>query len=209
MDEWYGIVCCPATHPVLERAANANDIDHCSNEDGQRLPAISRVNSARRRLRADSFSASDANGSQMRGPFIAEGEQPPPSSHRGLQALAPDSLGPQMCAAAALGERATCIVVGLQLPSNGLSGSLALPPAGRVGGDGGLCELAHMQVLDLSGNGLSGGLPNADGACWSHLRELDVSSNALVGDVPPWVLKSAALQRVDLEGNLLVVLPQV
>ena len=84
------------------------------------------------------------------------------------------------------------VVVGLELPANGLSGEI--PP--EIG------ELAHLHELRLGENWLSGEIPPEIGEL-AHLRELDLSRNRLSGEIPPELGSIPHLNELRLSGNQL------
>ena len=81
-------------------------------------------------------------------------------------------------------------VTGLELPGNGLTGTI---PAA-------LAELTLLETLDLSGNGLTGGIPDALRAL-TRLRHMDLSGNALTGEAPVWLGNLSVLEELDLSDN--------
>ena len=91
-------------------------------------------------------------------------------------------------------------VTGLELPSNNLSG-----PIPAVLGD-----LTGLEVLDLSGNGLTGEIPAANGLTGeipaaleslTALTTLDLSRNGLTGEIPADLGDLTALTTLDLSAN--------
>ncbi len=82
------------------------------------------------------------------------------------------------------------LLVGLELPGNGLAGTL--PPA--------IGDFVDLKRLDLEGNELSGELP-ADLENLTRLEDLDLSDNAFSGPVPRGISGIEPLKRLDLSGN--------
>ncbi|KAI9093894.1 hypothetical protein K1719_026892 [Acacia pycnantha] len=88
-------------------------------------------------------------------------------------------------------------VIGLLLPSRGLSGSIS--PA--------LTKLTGLSQLNLSHNRLSGNLPTQFFSLLSHLQILDLSYNRLSDELPASVVNnnnktSSIIQELDLSSNL-------
>ena len=63
--------------------------------------------------------------------------------------------------------------------------------------------MTNLQYLDLSGNGLVGGIPSELGSL-TNLQYLDLSGNGLVGGIPSELGSLTNLQYLDLSGNDLV-----
>ncbi|MDE2876040.1 MAG: Ig-like domain-containing protein [Gemmatimonadota bacterium] len=84
------------------------------------------------------------------------------------------------------------LVTALELPGNGLSGTL--PSAVRDFGD--------LRRLDLEGNALTGGLPSDLGDL-VELEALDLSTNRFSGRLPREIGRLEALERLDLSDNQL------
>ena len=84
------------------------------------------------------------------------------------------------------------LVTALELPGNGLSGTL--PPA--VG------DYVDLKRLDLARNALTSGLP-ADLGDLTKLHALDLSSNRFSGPVRPELARLGGLKRLDLSDNKL------
>ena len=84
------------------------------------------------------------------------------------------------------------LVTALELPGNGLSGTL--PP--------GVGDFVDLKRLDLARNALTSGLP-ADLGDLTELEALDLSSNGFSGPVRPELARLGALQRLDLSDNAL------
>ena len=215
MDEWYGVLCCPQSHPRLRcadtEACNAAhaEADECVDEAGNVWGAvISRAGSISYGLRHDDISpvrddeggAEDAAARRLQGDGVVGHDAPP-----ARRALAPApsalalTLGERACGRIdpTVGEPATCVVVGLRLGDNNLEGTLAFGAmAGDANGEAadGLCALTHLQLLSVAGEGnrLHGGLPTANGGdaheagCLASLRVLDISQNHIGGLLPRW-----------------------
>ena len=88
-----------------------------------------------------------------------------------------------------------CVIVKLTLPENGLSGLLS---TGSLSSPT-LCELNHLQDLNLEGNQLNGALPQSSD-CFQRLRWLNIERNRLTGPLPPWVLR-APLETLAIKSN--------
>ncbi len=209
MDEWYGVVCCPATHANLV-GSNA-ELGACSGPGGS-LPAISRANSERhdrrlqrrrggggggwrnglRRLRIVEAEAAttertalrfdDATGTATN----ATGFGVTTTTVSTTDTLVGQSLGQQYCAAAdaTLGDLATCVVVALVLTGNNLTGTLAFAGPGNSTGDiSGLCGMEHLQRLHLANNLLVGALPEyTEAGAPADSTAEDTSSAIIPGD---------------------------
>ncbi|KAK4267111.1 hypothetical protein QN277_023940 [Acacia crassicarpa] len=88
-------------------------------------------------------------------------------------------------------------VIGLLLPSRGLTGSIS--PA--------LTNLAGLSQLNLSHNRLSGNLPTQFFSLLSHLQSIDLSYNRLSDELPASDVNnnnktSSIIQKLDLSSNL-------
>ena len=81
-------------------------------------------------------------------------------------------------------------VVGLSLPSNGLTGAI---PAQ-------LSDLQHLELLDLPGNQLTGAVP-PDLGDLDRLELLDLSANQLSGQIPEGLGRLGELRSLRLENN--------
>ena len=174
VDEWYGVLCCPQSHPRLRcadtEACNAAhaEADECVDEAGNVWGAvISRAGSISYGLRHDDISpvrddeggAEDAAARRLQGDGVVGHDAPP-----ARRALAPApsalalTLGERACGRIdpTVGEPATCVVVGLRLGDNNLEGTLAFGAmAGDANGEAadGLCALTHLQLLSVAGEG--------------------------------------------------------
>ena len=87
-------------------------------------------------------------------------------------------------------DLAGCVVAGLELAHNALSGTL--PPS--------LGNLTWLQTIELGGNRLTGVLPGSIGGL-AQLRLLDASNNSLVGALPTSLLQLRSLRSLALGGN--------
>ncbi|MCY4399680.1 MAG: M66 family metalloprotease [Gemmatimonadetes bacterium] len=87
---------------------------------------------------------------------------------------------------------ATGRVVGLQLPNNGLAGSIPVE----------LGELPQLRNLDLGGNDLTGLIPPELGDL-RHMDSLSLSSNQVSGSIPPELGQLAQLRVLNLRSNRL------
>ncbi|KAL5991314.1 hypothetical protein ACLOJK_012221 [Asimina triloba] len=85
----------------------------------------------------------------------------------------------------------------ISLSHNNLSGMIENPPNGSSE-----ALLQNLQVLDLSGNLLSGKIPSDIGV-FSNLQLLNISGNSLVGAIPGSIGKLKAVDVVDLSKNQL------
>jgi hypothetical protein len=83
-------------------------------------------------------------------------------------------------------------VVGLNLPNNGLSGTLSEM----------LGRLTSLELLDLSDNDLKGSIPSGIGSLL-HLKRLRISYNALTGEIPQNISSLEHLELLHLHGNRL------
>ena len=128
VDGWHGVSCCPEDKPVLKRQGGEW---LCNRDDDSAAAAVS----------------DDADGAPDDGGYSNE-----PTPLRRW----PDGVGtavyPAGCASGSstgtVADHARCVVVGIELPSNGLQGSLPTE----------LCDL-NLQTFDVVDNGITGKLP--------------------------------------------------
>ena len=92
--------------------------------------------------------------------------------------------------AAGISTRASAAGSALNLPDNGLSGTI--PP--EVG------DLVHLRELDLSNNGLTGSIPPELGKLF-RLELLDLSGNRLSGPLPAELGNLVVLKSLQLQDN--------
>ncbi|KDP30217.1 hypothetical protein JCGZ_16999 [Jatropha curcas] len=82
----------------------------------------------------------------------------------------------------------------LSLSNCGLNGTMPVAS--------GICELKHLQFLDMSSNDLNGNIPNSLSNC-SLLELLAISDNHLSGVIPEWMGNMPSLRVLDLSRNII------
>ncbi|MFQ6641990.1 hypothetical protein Gotur_016039, partial [Gossypium turneri] len=66
-----------------------------------------------------------------------------------------------------------------------------------------ICNVAFLQILDLSHNNLSGTIPQCFGNLSNSLQFLNLKKNRFYGTIPPTFAKGCQLSNLNLNGNLL------
>ncbi|XVF03656.1 hypothetical protein REPUB_Repub05bG0012000 [Reevesia pubescens] len=102
----------------------------------------------------------------------------------------------------------------LDLSSNLIYGDLPVPPSttnvflisnnslsGEISSL--ICNLSHLEILDLSHNNLSGIIPDCFGNLSKHVSMLNLRMNKFYGIIPPTFAKGCQLSNLNLNGNQL------
>jgi hypothetical protein len=174
-DGWFGVICCPMQFPCIDSNGLCRREEWCDDDLTNDFNITNRT--------AFNYNQSEPLGQfQPLSPNVAQffqrrlqssGSSADGDAIASGQAVAPNGCRSGMATGILAVDRSRCVIVALELPSNGLNGPLAAtdPTSGtileaeNVTASGQrfsnvLCDLPFLQVLSLSRNNLVGPLPD-------------------------------------------------